>query len=129
MKVLTYTNIWSAERKIYALGDLSLPTPVSFKQIGLFMLTGIPWFALLALIHFPLNNGVTAIVWFGVPIGLAILGNRKLLEEKSIFEYLGSQIQYVFEPKNIYDGKADNTMGKTYRIESKVWKKNNKETE
>lgn len=129
MKVLTYTNIWSAERKIYALGDLSLPTPVSFKQIGLFMLTGIPWFLLLAAVHFPLKDGVTAIVWFGVPIGLAILGNKKLLEEKSIFEYLSSQFTYLLEPKTIYDGKADSTMDKTYLITSKVWKKNKRENQ
>lgn len=128
MKVLTYTNIWSTERKIYAFGDISLPTPISFKQIGLFVLVGVPWFLLMLVIGVPVTGGpYHFMLWFGPPIALSIIGNKKLLEDKSIFEYISSQIKFVLEPKNIFDGKADNTIEKQFFIESKVWQKPKKE--
>ena len=129
MKVLTYTNIWSTERKIYAFGDISLPTPVSFKQIGLFLLVGSPWFLILGILGVPFvsESPFPMMLWFGPPLILSIMGNKKLLEGKSVFEYLGSQINFLLEPKNIYDGEADSTMDKTFNIEAKVWHKSNKE--
>lgn len=129
MKVLTYTNIWSAERKIYAFGDISLPTPVSFKQIGLFFLVGTPWFIVLGILGVPFisQNPFHLMLWIVPPLLLSIAGNRKLLEGKSIFEFVGSQINFLLEPKNIYDGEADSTMDKTFTIEAKVWHRINKE--
>lgn len=129
MKVHTYTNIWSTERKIYAFGDISLPTPVSFKQIGLFILSAIPWFTIMAFTPFSLMSGDPYVVmaWFGPPIALTILGNKKLLEDKSLFEFLGSQISFLMEPKHITDGQSDPTIGKTFRVESRFWSKNYKE--
>lgn len=126
MKVLTYTNIWSTERKIYALGDISLPTPVSFKQIGLFILVGIPWFIVMGVLRVPFiaDHPWFFMLWVGPPLGLAILGSRKLLEGKSVFEYLGSQISFFMEPKTIIDGNQDSTIDKTYTIEAKIWKRN-----
>ena len=128
MKVLTYTNIWSTERKIYAFGDISLPTPISFKQIGLFVLVGVPWFTLMLLFGISVTGGPWHfMLWFGPPIALSIIGNKKLLEDKSIFEYISSQIKFFFEPKDIYDGNSDNTINKEFTVESIVWQKSKKE--
>lgn len=129
MKVLTYTNIWSTERKIYAFGDISLPTPVSFKQIGLFLLIGAPWFIVLGILQVPLisDSPFPMMLWFGPPLFLSVMGNKKLLEGKSVFEFIGSQINFLMEPKNIYDGEADSTIEKTFTVEAKIWHKTNKE--
>lgn len=125
MRVLTYTNIWSTERKIYAFGDISLPTPVSFKQIGLFLLVGAPWFIILGILRVPFiaDNPFPMMIWLIPPLLLSIAGNQKLLENKSVFEFIGSQINFLLEPKNIYDGKSDPTVNKTFSVESKVWHK------
>ena len=129
MKVLTYTNIWATERKIYAFGDISLPTPVSFKQIGLFLLVGAPWFIIMGVLGVPFvsESPIPMMLWFGPPLILSIMGNKKLLEGKSVFEFIGSQINFLLEPKNIYDGEADSTIDKTFTIEANVWHKSNKE--
>jgi hypothetical protein len=129
MKVLTYTNIWSTERKIYAFGDISLPTPISFKQIGLFLLVGTPWFIVLGLLGVPFAgpSPFLMMLWIVPPLLLSIAGNKKLLENKSIFEFMGSQINFLLEPKNIYDGESDPSMNNTFTIEAKVWQKTNKE--
>lgn len=129
MKVLTYTNIWATERKIYAFGDISLPTPVSFKQIGLFVLIGAPWFLLLGLIGVPLisDSPFPMMLWFGPPLLLSIAGNKKLLEGKSLFEFIGSQINFLLEPKNVIDQESDPTIDKTFTVRAKIWHKSNKE--
>lgn len=129
MKVLTYTNIWATERKLYAFGDINLPAPVSFKQMGLFIIIGIPWFLLLSLfqIKFISGNPFLMMLWILPPLLLSVVGSKKLLENKSVFEFIGSQLNFLMEPKNIYDGASDPTMEKTFTVEAKVWRKINKE--
>jgi hypothetical protein len=129
MKVLTYTNIWSTERKIYAFGDISLPAPVSFKQIGLFLLIGAPWFLIMGILHVPFvsDNPFPMMLWIGPPLLLAMAGNKKVLEDKSVFEFLSSQIAFLMEPKKIYDQESDPTIDKTFTVEAKIWQKRNKE--
>jgi hypothetical protein len=121
VRIFTYTNIWAVERKIYAFGDINLPTPVSFKSIGIFFITGVFWWLLLWGLHVPISGAWTFMLWFGPPGIAAAVWSKQLLEGKTMPEYLFSQLSYLLEPAHLYDGKSDSTVDKTFTVEAKVW--------
>jgi hypothetical protein len=121
MKILTTTNIWAVERKIYAFGDISLPTPIGFKSLGIFFLSGSIWWLLMWVLHVPLNGPWTFMLWFGPPAAVAAIWSKRLLEGKTMPQYIQSQVRFLLEPARLYDGEADRTIGKTFRVEANVW--------
>lgn len=118
MEVRTYTNMWNEERKLYSIYDMTLPTPVSFKQIGLFAGTAIVWMPLMWLLHVPIATSWGAMLWFGPPIALAIFGNQKLFEGKSIVQYATSRISFIMQPKRILDGDSMSERVEQFEIDS-----------
>lgn len=104
MIVRTYTNMWNEEKKLYTIYDITLPAPVSFKQIGLFFMAAILWMPIMFFLNVPITNWMGAVAWFSVPVALAWFGNQKLFEGKSIMEYLQSVVTFAIEPKRILDG-------------------------
>ncbi len=38
-KVRSYTSIWSVEKVLYAINDLQLPFPITFKQMTWFIVS------------------------------------------------------------------------------------------
>ncbi len=100
----TYTSIWNEEKKIYAIHELTLPVPVGFKQIGLFVFAAIIWMPIMAVIGVPFMNPFGLFTWFVVPIALAAFGNKQIFEGKSIIQYVSSAVSFMFEPKRILDG-------------------------
>lgn len=106
MVVRTYTNMWNEEKKLYTIYDITLPTPIGFKQIGLFFLGAILWMPLMAILHVPITHWLGAVSWFSVPVLLAIFGSKKILDGKSIFEFGSSMIGFFLEPKLILDGEG-----------------------
>lgn len=108
MEVRTYTNIWNEEKKLYSIYEWQLPTPVGFRQIGLFALGLIVWVPLMLVLHVPISNAFTFIIWFGPPVLLAILGNKPMFEDKTIFQFASSRLGFMMEPKTILDGEGMN---------------------
>lgn len=112
MEIRTYTNIWNVEKKLYNVGDLKLPFPVAFKQIGLFVVFTVPWIALLFFLSVPIN-ATTHYLWWGPPGVLTWMGNKPIFEGKSIIQYARSMIGFAFrakvytavEPKKPFEGK------------------------
>lgn len=106
MIVRTYTNMWNTEKKLYTIYDITLPTPVSFKQIGLFAFGAIIWMPFMYMFGVPITHWMGLVAWFSVPILIAVFGNQKLFEGKSLFEAAASMIGYAFQPKRILDGEG-----------------------
>lgn len=111
MEVKNYTNIWSEEKKLYSIYEWTLPTPIGFRQIGLFALGAIVWCPIMAILNVPINTALGFFFWFAPPVVLSIVGNGKsaLFESKSIFQFVRSVIGYLFQPKVIMDGRSINT--------------------
>lgn len=107
MRVRTYTNMWNEEKKLYTIYEWTLPTPVSFRQLGLFAVGAAIWMPLMAFIKIvPITSPVGFVVWFAVPVLLAIFGNQQIYEGKSMIQYLQSLFGHMFEPKHVLDGKG-----------------------
>lgn len=136
MRVRTYTNMWNEERKLYTIYEWTLPTPVSFKQIALFVVGAIIWMPIMFVLNVPIGTSWGFVLWFAFPVALAIFGNKQFIEHKSIIQYLQSVLGYIlFEPKYILDGKGVNlreekmaspdkpSQLEKHVIEYKVWTK------
>jgi hypothetical protein len=122
MKIVTLSNIWAVERKIYAFGEINLPTPIGFKAVGIFVILGVFWWPLMWLFHIHIVGPWTFMIWFVPPGILASIWSKQLVEGKTLYQYVRSQVLFLLEPAHIYDGEADKTMGKTFTVEAKVWK-------
>lgn len=122
MEVKNYTNIWSEEKKLYSIYEWTLPTPIGFRQIGLFALGAVIWCPIMAVLSVPIGTALGFFFWFAPPVVLAIVGNGKssLFESKSIFQYLRSIIGYLFQPKVILDGRGVNIKEEKMVFDSKT---------
>ena len=109
MEVKNYTNIWTEEKKLYSIYEWTRPTPVGFRQIGLFALGAVIWCPIMAALQVNMWTALGFAFWFGPPVLLSIVGNKPIFEAKSIFQYLRSVINYLFQPKVILDGRGVNT--------------------
>ncbi len=106
MIVRTYTNMWNEEKKLYAIYDVTLPTPVSFKQIGLFVIGAVVWVPLMLLLGVPISHPIGLTAWIIPPLGIAVLGNQQVLQGKTIFQFAKSWVSFLFEPRRVLDGEA-----------------------
>lgn len=106
LEAKTYTNIWNQDKKLYSIYELELPTPVSFRQIGLFFIGALLWAPLMYVLHVPISNAGGFILWVAPPFVLAWIGNRPIFEDKTLFQWLFGFIGFFFEPKAIMDGRA-----------------------
>jgi len=103
MQVRTFTNFWSMERKLYAINDITLPTPVSLRSLGVFVLTGVPWWFILWIIHVPFGNP-WYLVYAVVPGAAAFFGTKPVYQGKTIFQYAQSQVLYLLLESKRYKG-------------------------
>lgn len=106
MRVRTYTNMWNEEKKLYTIYEWTLPTPVSFRQLGLFVIGAVIWMPIMAILNIPIGQPVGFVIWFAGPVLLAIFGNQQIYEGKSMLQFLQSLLGHVFEPKHVLDGKG-----------------------
>ena len=87
------------EKKLYAISDLSLPVPVPLRVLGVFVAVAIPWWALLGgLLHVSLGPP-WYLFYLIPPAAVAYFGSRPIFEGKTLFQYLRSRIQFLFENK------------------------------
>lgn len=96
MELRTYTGLWSVERRLYKFYDINLPYPVSMRQIGLFIGSVVPWFALMGVIGVPFAPPFGHLLWL-VPPGLFTWwANRPVAEGKKLAEFASSQAKFLF---------------------------------
>lgn len=110
MQVRTYTSFWSTERKLYAIQDVTLPTPVPLKTLGVFTLAALPWGLIMGALHVPFG-GFGILVWLGPPVALAWFGSRpnSIFDGKTLFQWLRSRALYMFTESKRYKGFEPNT--------------------
>ena len=96
MEIRTFTSFWALERKLYSIYDFSLPFPISLRVLGVFVGTGTPWWLTLWLLHVPITSP-WYLIWLIPPAAFAYFGSKPIFEGKTLFQYLRSRIQYLFE--------------------------------
>lgn len=100
MEIKNYTSFWNMEKKLYALWDIQLPFPISLRVAGVFVGTMIPWGILMWILHVPLTDGFGLLAWLAIPILLAWVSGRPILEDKTIIEYATSRLKYLRENRH-----------------------------
>lgn len=101
MELKTYTNIWSSPRRMYSVGDMTLPQPVPLIAAAIFVLTAAVWMPLLAVLGVSFKSSIGLVAYFSLPVGLAWVGNKPIFEGKSIIQYVLSLISYLTEAKQL----------------------------
>lgn len=101
MEVRTFTNFWNMEKKIYSIYDVSLPVPISLKVAGAFLLAGIPWWILLAILHVPILVSPLYLLWILPPIIVGYLSSRPIFQRKTMIEFLTSLTKYYLQPRRL----------------------------
>jgi hypothetical protein len=120
MEIRTFTNFWTLERKLYTVYDFTLPFPISLRVLGVFVGTGTPWWLLMWLVQMPFSSPLY-LVWILPPAAFAYFGSKPIFEGKTLFQYLRSRIQYLFENKNYKGLEPDlNKYGQTVVIQTSI---------
>ena len=102
-KIRTYTSIWSLEKMLYALGDITLPFATTFMQIG----WGLGALGLMMFLgHLPPLSFIdnTLIKFVVIPIGTAWFMGQKTFDGKKPHKFLMSVISYALRQKLTYAG-------------------------
>lgn len=126
MEIRTFTTFWNMERKLYSIYDINLPVPISLKVVGAFLLTGVPWWGLMILLHVPFGD--LFVLWIFPPMVLGYVASKPWFQKKTFVEFLLSQITYLRQPKRLAGFRTmDYQYDKKYRFIVKVFKQNSKE--
>ena len=125
MQIRNYTSFWNLEKKVYSFYDVQLPVPVSLRVLGVFVVTGIPWWGLLSLFHTPLLVSPWYLLWIVPPAFFAWIGSKPWFEGKTLLEYLVSRFRYLMENKKYKRLEPDLTKYDTdIEIEQNIITKN-----
>lgn len=119
MQLRTFTSLWKVERRLYKFYDIALPYPVSLKQLGIFLGVGVPWVALLAIVGFPLETP-WHVVWIAPPVVATIVGNRPVAEGKTLWQWLRTQIGFVFTARDLAR-LAPAPAPRSHRVTARTW--------
>jgi hypothetical protein len=95
MELRTYTHLWHVERRLYKLYDFTLPMPVSVRQLGIVIGSGVPWFILMKILHVPFAPPFGHMIWLAPPAILAWYANKPVAEGKRLFELLRSRVRFL----------------------------------
>lgn len=124
MQLRTYTGLWNVEKRLYKFYDVSLPYPVSVKQIGIFAGTFIPWMGIMALFHVPFAPPFGHLLWIFPPAIFAFYANRPVAEGKTLTDYVASQVRFFLASK-VHSGlKAEvHPEGSKTRLSTRTWRR------
>lgn len=127
MELRTYTGLWQVEKRLYKLYDISLPYPVSVKQIGIFIASAVPWMTLMAILRVPFENP-----WFGLwlvpPVMFVFYANRPVAEGKTIIDFLASQIRYYLGHRSYAALVPVEEKPKTHYWQAYAWRRTTSDT-
>lgn len=103
-RIKNYTAIWNVEHVQYALGDLKLPFPLTYSQMG--WLVGTFCFVLAFGNVPPLSwTDNLLIKYAAIPIGVTWFMSKKTFDGKRPYCFIRSVLSYAFRPKRTYAGK------------------------
>jgi len=116
LEVRTFTDFWGLEKKLYSIYDFSLPFPISLRVLGVFVGVGLPWWGVLAILHFPWGSP-WYLLWILPPALAGYFGSKPIFEGKTLFQYIRSRIQFLFENRAYKGMEPDlNKYGETIEI-------------
>lgn len=122
MEIMTYTNVWSTPKRLYALGDLQLPQPISLVSAALFLLVAAPWWTMLYILNISVASSLGVIIYLSAPIALAVIGTKPIFEGKSIFQYALSMGRFFTEPRHWASmAPAIEEAGSEIAVRGNVW--------
>lgn len=123
MQIRTYTHIWSQSRVFYTFMDWTLPKPIPVNTAVIFLLTALVWAPLVHLIASPpMTSPYTWVAYASVPAIAAYFGSRPVFEEKTLFQYVTSQVSYFMQPKALADMSPDeDDNGVEKAVSTRVW--------
>lgn len=99
MEIRTYTNVWSTSKRLYTIGDISLPQPIPLVAAGIFIFTMAIWAPILSAFGVAFNNGVGIAIYLSVPAAAAWVGNKPIFHGKSILQYILGMLAYFRQPR------------------------------
>lgn len=106
MQLRTYTSLWNVEKRLYRVYDISLPYPVSLKQIGVLFAAGVPWLLLMAILGVPFGPPFGHVIWIAPPVAAAWFGSKPIAEGKTLTDFLFAQVSFYLGPKFYADLSA-----------------------
>ena len=122
MELRTYTGLWKVERRLYKFYDINLPYPVSVKQIGLFIGSVVPWFALMNVLHVPFSPPFGELVWLFPPALFTWYSNRPVAEGKTLVEFGSSQIGFLLRPRKFAGLRRLADRPRTRHVRAVTWR-------
>lgn len=100
--IKSYTNIWRFDNILYRLGDINLPFPATYHQIGWFLFTFAFMFFFGALV--PVSNPILKYLF--LPIVCGWFFGSKTLDNKRPHRFILSVIKYHMRAKKTYMGQV-----------------------
>lgn len=122
MQLRTYTGLWGVEKRIYKFYDIALPYPVSVKQLGIFLVTGLTWWGTMALFQVPFSPPWNAL-WIVPPFLITYYANKPVAEGKTLADFVISQVKYFFGDKTYTALQASNANLERYSLFAKTWRR------
>ncbi len=120
MTLRTHTSLWQVEKKLHKVYDITLPFPVTFRQIGVVVLVFPFWFVLLSLLRVPFGSP-WHVVWLAPPVLAAWWAGKPIAEGKRIGELVASRVRYLFQPRHLR-GTRDVRPVDQVELSSRVWR-------
>lgn len=123
MQLRTYTGLWKVEKRLYKFYDINLPYPVSVKQIGILMVTAVPWLGLMGILGVPFAPPFGHLIWLAPPVIITWFANRPIAEGKTAFEYAWSQLGYVLRPRVWADLRPADRKPRRFTVRVRPWRR------
>lgn len=114
------------EKRLYKFYDISLPYPVSIRQIGFFIGTLVPWLFIMNFLGVPFKPPWN-VIWVAPPFLAAWAANRPVAEGKTLFAYVWSQLSFFFshrEYSQLTPSTGMRAEDKEYVVTADVWRAN-----
>jgi hypothetical protein len=99
VRLNTYRPVWSQERVIYQIERVRLPFPVTFRQVGVFV---IALLSMILLSRAPLIEMLSPVLRYAViPGALTWFLTNQRLDGKPPLRWLQSMVRHAFGPKRL----------------------------
>lgn len=99
LRIPTYRQVWRQERVLYQIERIRLPFPITFRQMGIFVVSAV---IMVILSRLPgLRNLPFVVNYIAIPGLLAWYLTRQTLDGKPPHLWLRSMLRYYSGPKHL----------------------------
>lgn len=119
--ILNMTGFFKRELRMYALGDIRFKNPISLKKAAYIMGFLLAWSLPMLLIVGIKFNPVYLAILLGPPILLGNFAGKPIWGGKPLFDFIGTSVKFIQEPKGWTDLQNNNMNEDTYFVDSEIW--------